>query len=181
MPRRRNPPAGVAHFSTLTAGTLEVHELRAGFDDGTPDDNAEHEIHGQLVVSGADDTVVLRVEQRAAIQDLLSAGRLEVGMVIAADPASPYDDPYAATSVDLSGPYADPYAEVMLGGSTSPPERTGFTVDEKGNVRMSGFEVVKNALTGLVLRAPDGRYWSFAIDAAGQLATTGQLIGAQSP
>lgn len=171
---RRNPPAGVAHFSTLTVGDLTTHNLTAGVDDGEFDDNAEHRLHGTTTVSGAEDTLVLQVEQRAEVMDLLSARRLAIGLTTAPDPAS--DDPYRASGSDDT-----PYPALDENGSAAAPQKTGFTVDEGGNVRASGFVVVKQAQEGVVLRAPDGRYYAFTVDALGRLSTTGRLVGQTPP
>lgn len=162
--RRRNPPSGNATFNNVT-----VHNLTAGVSDGSLDDNAEHVLHGTTTVSGAADTIVLQVEERAHVMDLLSASRLAVGLTTAADPAS--DDPYEASPYDDS-----PYPDIQAGGAASSPELTGFTVDTGGNVRASGFVVVKDSPSAVVLRAPSGIYYSFSVNSAGEISTTGRVI-----
>lgn len=164
--RRRNPPSGNVTFNNVT-----MHNLTAGILAGEADDNAEHTLHGATTVSGAADTIVLLVEERAHIQDLLTASRLSVGLTTAADPES--DDPHEASPYDDS-----PYPDTQAGGGATPPELTGFTVDPGGNVRTSGFVVVKNAPDAVVLRAPNGLYYSFTVGSDGQLDTTGRLVSA---
>jgi hypothetical protein len=167
--RRRNPPSGNATFNNVT-----IHNLTAGVSDGSLDDNAEHTLHGLTTVSGAADTIVLQVEEHAHVQGLLSASRLAIGLTTAADPAS--SDPYA------SSPYEDtPYPELDADGNPTAPERTGFTVDEAGRVRTTGFVVVKQAADTVVLRASTGTYYAFTVDAAGNLSTTGRSLGQTPP
>jgi len=171
--RRRNPTAGNAHFEHLT-----VHRFDAGVDSaGAQDDNSEHTLHGHTTLSGADDTVVLTVEQHAYFGALLSTSRLRVGLTTAPDPyASVYDDPAYSTPEEY-----EPYPAVDEAGGFTVPERTGLTVDEAGDLRTTGFVEAKNTVKPLILRAPTGLYYSFAIDAAGTLATVGVLVGPTPP
>lgn len=161
---------------TLFVESLQVRELTAGVtSEGTPDDNAEHSLHGTTTVSGAPDTIILLVEERAHVQDLLSASRLNVGLTTAPDPG-PYSDPYEASPYDDS-----PYPETLDGGASAAPAQTGFTVDEGGNVRTSGFTLVKQAQDGVVLRAPNGAYYAFTVNSAGEISTTGRSLGTTPP
>ena len=167
--QRRNSIAGAAVLDTLT-----VRELTAGFVGTEPDDNAEHQIHGILRLTGSPDTLVLDVAEHARVMGLLTASRLAVGLTSAPDPSA--DDPYPASPHDAADPYPDVYGE-----GASPPERTGLTVDAGGNVRASGFLLTKQVPDGVVLRAPNGEYYSFVVDSAGLLSTVGRLIGPTPP
>ena len=162
-------------LDSLTVDRLTVHELEAGILNNAPDDNAEHLLHGRTVVDGASDTIVLSILERAEVLDLLSVARLAVGLTSAPDPAA--DDPY----VGHSGDTEDPYPDIYTGPNDSPPERTGLTVDEAGNLRTSGWLLVKHAPEGIVLRAPNGLYYGFRVDAGGAISTTGRLVGPTPP
>ena len=167
--RRRNPPAGDVTFNNVT-----LHNLTAGVSAGVLDDNAEHVMHGLTTVSGAEDTIILTVAEHAHVAGLLSSSRLAVGLTTAPDPAG--SDPYP------SSPYEDtPYPELGADGNPSSPEQTGFTVDEAGRVRTTGFVVVKQASDTVVLRAPTGTYYAFTVNSLGQLATTGRSLGQTPP
>lgn len=178
--------SGSATLERLTVDALTVHELEAGVLDGVADDNAEHTIHGTTVFSGGPDMVLLRVTEHAKIEGLLSAGRLEVGLTVRPDP-SPYDDPYPGNPYDdpYGGPYPSPYpdfySDIYGDQYQSPPELTGLTVDEAGNLRTSGFVVIKHAPGGLILRAPNGLYYQFDVAAGGALSSTGRLVGTTPP
>jgi hypothetical protein len=50
-----------------------------------------------------------------------------------------------------------------------------------GRAGTTGFVVVKQAADTVVLRAPTGVYYAFTVNSAGQLSTTGRLIGPTPP
>ena len=101
--RRKNPLAG-----STSLGRLVVREVRLG------DDDAIHDVRGQMVLDGDVDTVVLRVRENAEVERVLLVGRLEVG-----DAGTPYG----------SGGYPS-------GGY--PPDRAGATIDEDGRLASPG-------------------------------------------
>ena len=144
--RRKNPLAG-----STSLGRLVVREVRLG------DDDAVHDVRGQMVLDGDVDTVVLRVKENAEVERVLLVGRLEVG-----DAGSPYG----------SGGYPS-------GGY--PPDRAGATIDEDGTLRTGGWAVVGDTDKGLVLRSPEGKYFGFTVDEDGRLASPGRFLGTLEP
>ena len=145
--KRKNPCA---------ASRLFIRELRAG------DDDAVHELRGQLVLDGDVDTVVLRVMENAEVERTLLVRRLEVGAT--------GGDPYGSGGYP-SGGYPS---------NGSPPSR-GASIDEHGNVRTDGWLVVSDSQNGLVLRSPEGRHFSFIVDEEGRLVSPGRFVGYRAP
>ena len=144
--RRKNPLAG-----STSLGRLVVREVRLG------DDDAVHEVRGQMVLDGDVDTVVLRVRENAEVERVLLVRRLEVG-------ASP-GDPYGSGGSPSDG---------------SPPGR-GASIDEDGVLRTDGWLVVRDTDKGLVLRSPEGRYFGFTVDEQGRLVSPGRDLGTVEP
>ncbi len=144
--RRKNPLAG-----STSLGRLVVREVRLG------DDDAVHDVRGQMVLDGDVDTVVLRVKENAEVERVLLVGRLEVG-----DAGTPYG----------SGGYPS-------GGY--PPDRAGASIDEDGTLRTGGWAVVGDTDKGLVLRSPEGKYFGFTVDEDGRLASPGRFLGTLEP
>ena len=145
--RRKNPCA---------TSRLFIRELRAG------DDDAVHEIRGQLVLDGDVDTVVLRVKENAEIERTLLVKRLEVGRSNA--------DPYGSGG-SSSGGYP----------SNGSPPSCGASIDEDGTIRTSGWVVINDSAKGLVLRSPEGKHFSFTVDEDGQLVSPGTFLGYVAP
>ena len=150
--KRKNPLAGSASF-----GRLVVRELQLG------DDDAIHDVRGQLVLDGDVDTVVLRVKENAEFERLLLVRRLEVG-----GGGTPYGSGSAPYG---SGGYPSDY------GAPGP----GASIDEDGNVRTGGWIVVGDTSKGLVLRSPEGKYFGFTVDDEGRLSLPGQFLGYVEP
>jgi len=149
--RRKNPLAG-----STSLGRLVVREVQLG------DDDAIHDVRGQMVLDGDVDTVVLRVRENAEMERLLLVRRLEVGAV--------GGDPYG------SGGY--PSGGYPSNGSA--PGR-GASIDEDGVVRTDAWAVVGDTNKGLVLRSPEGRYFGFTADEDGHLVSPGKFLGWVTP
>jgi len=149
--RRKNPLAG-----STSLGRLVVREVQLG------DDDAVHDVRGQMVLDGDVDTVVLRVRENAEMERLLLVRRLEVGVV--------GGDPYG------SGGY--PSGGYPSNGSA--PGR-GASIDEDGVVRTDAWAVIGDTSKGLVLRSPEGRYFGFTVDEDGQLVSPGKFLGLTEP
>lgn len=144
--RRKNPLAG-----STSLGRLVVQEVHLGNDDAT------HDVRGQMVLDGDVDTVVLRVKENAEVERLLLVRRLEVG---------------------ASG--GDPYGS---GGAPSDgsPVGAGASIDEDGTIRTARWVVVGDTDKGLVLRSPEGSFFGFTVDDQGRLSTTGKPLGRVQP
>lgn len=149
--RRKNPLAG-----STSLGRLVVREVRLG------DDDAVHDVRGQMVLDGDVDTVVLRVKENAEVERILLVRRLEVG--------SAGGDPYGSGGYP-SGGYPS---------NGSPPAR-GASIDEDGTLRTAGWAVIGDTDKGLVLRSPEGRYFGFTVDDEGRLASAGKPLGRVEP
>lgn len=149
--RRKNPLAG-----STSLGHLVVREVRLG------DDDAVHDVRGQMVLDGDVDTVVLRIKENAEVERLLLVRRLEVGGA----GGSPYG----------SGGYPS-------GGypSNASAPGAGASIDEEGTIRTGRWVVVGDSDKGLVLRSPEGRYFGFTVDDEGRLDTTGRFLGLVEP
>ncbi len=144
--RRKNPLAG-----STSLGRLVVREVRLG------DDDAVHDVRGQMVLDGDVDTVVLRIKENAEVERLLLVRRLEVGGAA----GSPYG----------SGGYP----------SNAGAPGAGASIDEDGTIRTGRWVVVGDSDKGLVLRSPEGRYFGFTVDDEGRLGTTGRFLGLVEP
>lgn len=154
--RRKNPLSGAASF-----GQLVAREVRLG------DDDAIHEVRGQMVLDGDVDTVVLRVQENAEVERTLLVGRLEVG----GDGGAPYGSGGCPTG----GYPSDGYHS--NGGS---PDQ-GASIDEDGILRTDGWVVIGDADHGLVLRSPEGRYFGFTVDDEGRFVSPGRFLGWVEP
>ena len=150
--RRKNPLAGAASF-----GELVVREVRLG-----ADDDAIHQVRGQMVLDGDVDTVVLRVQENAEVERILLVGRLEVGRNDG--------NPYGSGSYPTGGYPSD----------GSAPDR-GASIDEEGTLRPDGWVVIGDIEHGLVLRSPEGRYFGFTVDDDGRLVSLGRFLGWVEP
>lgn len=154
--RRKNPLAG-----SVSLGRLVVRELKLG------DDDAIHDVRGQMVLDGDIDTVVLRVKENAELERTLLVRRLEVG--------APGGDPYG------SGGYASGgYPSGGYSSYGSSPGR-GASIDEDGVVRTDAWAVIGDSDKGLVLRSPEGKYFGFTVGDGGRLSTTGTFLGWVEP
>lgn len=149
--RRKNPLAG-----STSLGRLVVREVRLG------DDDAVHEVRGQMVLDGDVDTVVLRVRENAEVERVLLVRRLEVG--------ASGGDPYGSGGYPTGG----------YPSNGSPPGR-GATIDEDGVLRTDGWAVIGDTDKGLVLRSPEGKYFGFTVDDDGQLVSPGRFLGLTEP
>lgn len=136
---------------STSLGRLVVREVQLG------DDDAVHDVRGLMELDGDIDTVVLRVKENAEVERVLLVGRLEVG-----DAGTPYG----------SGGYPS-------GGY--PPDRAGASIGEDGTLRTGGWAVVGDSDKGLVLRSPEGKYFSFTVDEDGRLASPGRFLGTIEP
>ena len=155
--RRKNPLAGAASF-----GELVVREVRLG-----ADDDAIHQVRGQMVLDGDVDTVVLRVRENAEVERILLVGRLEVGRNDG--------NPYGSGGYPTGGCPSDGYPS-----NGSAPDR-GASIDEEGTLRTDGWVVIGDTERGLVLRSPEGRYFGFTVDDEGRLVSPGRFLGWVEP
>ena len=144
--KRKNPLSGSASL-----GRLVVREVRLG------DDDAVHDVRGQMVLDGAVDTVVLRVKENAEVERVLIVRRLEVG----------------------AGGDA-PYGSGGSGFFSSPPPH-GASIDQDGTLRTGGWAVIGDSERGLVLRSPEGRFFGFTVDEDGRLVSPGRFLGNAVP
>ena len=149
--RRKNPLAG-----STSLGRLVVREVQLG------DNDAIHDVRGQMVLDGDVDTVVLRVRENAEMERLLLVRRLEVGAV--------GDDPYGSGGYPSGGYPSNGIA----------PGR-GASIDEDGVVRTDAWAVIGDTDKGLVLRSPEGRYFGFTVGEDGQLVSPGKFLGLTEP
>jgi len=149
--RRKNPLAG-----STSLGRLVVREVRLG------DDDAVHDVRGQMVLDGDVDTVVLRVKENAEVERVLLVRRLEVGTT--------GGDPYGSGGYPTGG----------YPSNGSPPAR-GASIDEDGVVRTDAWAVIGDTDKGLVLRSPEGRYFGFTVGEDGSLASPGKFLGLTEP
>ncbi len=149
--RRKNPLAG-----STSLGRIVVREVRLG------DDDAVHDVRGQMVLDGDVDTVVLRVKENAEIERVLLVRRLEVGAA--------GGDPYGSGG-QPSGGYP----------SNGRPPARGASIDEDGTLRTGGWAVIGDTDKGLVLRSPEGRYFGFTVDDEGRLVSPGKFLGHVEP
>ena len=149
--RRKNPLAG-----SISLGHLVVREVQLG------DDDAVHDVRGQMVLDGDVDTVVLRVRENAEMERLLLVRRLEVGAI--------GGDPYGSGGYP-SGGYP----------STGSAPGRGASIDEDGVIRTDAWAVIGDTDKGLVLRSPEGRYFGFTVDEDGQLVSPGRFLGLTEP
>lgn len=159
--QRKNPLAG--------AVAVEVLKVRGDATLGGHDD-AHIDVRGQVEIDGALDTVVLRIKENAAVERILRVGRIEVGPEAAGASDSPY--PSGGSGGAPSGGYPS---------TGYPPPSSGATIDEDGVVRTERWIVIGDAAKGLVLRAPDGRYYGFTVDRDGNLVQPGRFLGYRAP
>lgn len=149
--RRKNPLAG-----STSLGQLVVREVRLG------DDDAVHDVRGQVVLDGDVDTVVLRVKESAEVERLLLVRRLEVG--------GSGGDPYGSGGYPSGGYPSDAGLPVA-----------GASIDEGGTIRTGSWLVVGDSDKGLVLRSPEGRYFGFTVADDGRLDPQGTFLGWVEP
>jgi len=149
--RRKNPIAG-----STSLGRLVVREVRLG------DDDAVHDVRGQMVLDGDVDTIVLRVKENAEVERILLVRRLEIGRATG--------DPYGSGGYPTGG----------YPSNGSPPGR-GASIDEDGAIRTQAWAVIGDTDKGLVLRSPEGRYFGFTADEDGHLVSPGKFLGWVTP
>ena len=149
--RRKNPIAG-----STSLGRLVVREVRLG------DDDAVHDVRGQMVLDGDVDTIVLRVKENAEVERILLVRRLEIGRATG--------DPYGSGGYPTGG----------YPSNGSPPGR-GASIDEDGAIRTQAWAVIGDTDKGLVLRSPEGRYFGFTVDDEGQIVSPGRFLGLVEP
>jgi len=149
--RRKNPIAG-----STSLGRLVVREVRLG------DDDAVHDVRGQMVLDGDVDTIVLRVKENAEVERILLVRRLEIGRATG--------DPYGSGGYPTGG----------YPSNGSPPGR-GASIDEDGAIRTHAWVVIGDTDKGLVLRSPEGRYFGFTVGEDGQIVSPGKPLGRVEP
>ncbi len=149
--RRKNPLAGSTSLERLV-----VREVRLG------DDDAVHDVRGQMVLDGDVDTVVLRVKENAEVERILLVRRLEIGKATGA--------PYGSGGYPTGG----------YPSNGSPPGR-GASIDEDGVVRTHAWAVIGDTDKGLVLRSPEGRFFGFTVGEDGSLVSPGRFLGLTEP